>query len=85
MRKMDTLGDRIRAARLALGLRQNALADKLGWSNRELSAVEKSDRSVRADRLRQLAKALGVSADYLLGLDASKPTRRAPRKSPGKP
>ncbi len=81
---MESIGGRIKAARLALGWRQVELAKRLGWDNRELSALERNTRrNVGADRLKLLAQTLGVSADHLLGLDAPKPpkpTRRAPKR-----
>lgn len=83
---MEGIGARVKAARLALGWRQVALAEKLGWDNRELSALERSTRrNIGADRLRALAQTLGVTADHLLGLDETapaKPKRGRPGRKP---
>ena len=51
--------NRIRAARQALGLTQNELADKAGVSARTIHAVEKG-RQCRQTTKRQILNALGV-------------------------
>lgn len=74
---MQELGKRIVAAREQLGWSQRELVrvSRVGQNN--LSALEQGKKpSVRADTVVRLAEALGVSADFLLGLtDDSTPTR----------
>lgn len=63
---MSLLGDRIRERRLALGLKQDALATKAGISNGFLSDLENGKRSIGADKLLDIARVLGVSLDSLM-------------------
>ena len=58
--------------RRAAGLSQNALAAKLGTPQSNISFWEKGDKPPRGDVLPQLAAALGVSVDELLGHKAPK-------------
>ena len=60
----ETLGDRLRFARDSAGLNQLQLAEKSGVSQATISALEKR-RSVRSVYTSQLAKALGVSYEWL--------------------
>lgn len=64
----DTLGRRIKAARMQRGVKQAELARVLGISANAMVDIEKGRSYPRADRLRSIAQALSVSADYLLGL-----------------
>jgi transcriptional regulator with XRE-family HTH domain len=63
-------GDRVRAARVARGETQAVVVARLGggMTNAHLSQIELGHRGVQDRTLRALAVALGVSADYLLGL-----------------
>lgn len=62
-----TLGDRIRMHRARLRLSQTDLARKIGISLTSMSAIETGQTDPRASRIRAIADALDVSADYLLG------------------
>lgn len=66
-----TLGTRIRAARLALGLTQTELAAALGMPQSAVSGLETGrylgDSPALATLIR-VARALDVSADHLLGI-----------------
>ena len=86
---MDIVGERILVARRRQRLAQKDLAATIGMSQKHLSQVEtgvKHGLHLRAEAVIRLAKALGVSADYLLGLTAteydsqrhSRPTVPAP-------
>ena len=78
-----SVGDRVRARRKALCMTATALAKLLGVGSPRLARIELTKIEPRADVIRTLAKALKVSADYLLELD-DKPRRlRAakPKKS----
>ena len=61
---------RLTTTRRARGLRQYALAKQIGISTKHLCSLEtgKTDyRQLRVGILQDLADALGVSTDYLLG------------------
>ena len=69
-----TFGDRVRTHRKALGMRAIALAKRCSMSGARMARIELTAIQPRADIIRRLAKALNVSADYLLELD-DKPRR----------
>ena len=60
------MGKRIVECRKALGLTQEALAEKADVSAQFISYAESGNRSIRAENLMKLSAALHVSADYLL-------------------
>jgi transcriptional regulator with XRE-family HTH domain len=65
------LGDRIRRRRDELGLTQAQLAVATGLRQFHISRIESGDiKDVKGETLRRLARALRVSADFLLELDA---------------
>lgn len=61
-----TVGDRVRQRRNELGLKQEDLAQKAGISKSFLSDVENGKRSIGAETLLDLSRAMGVSLDYLM-------------------
>lgn len=61
-----TFGDRLAAAREALGLSQEALAQRLGVGLETLDAWEADAAEPRANRLQMLAGVLNVSVMWLL-------------------
>src|SRR5712664_1464092 len=63
---MAAVGERIKARRAELEWTQDQLAQKAGISKSFLSELENGKRSVSADNLLDLARALGVSLDYLM-------------------
>lgn len=65
---VETLGQRILLRRRVLGLSQAGLAAHVGCSPSVISNVERDKQDVFSKRLGKFATALGVSADYLLGL-----------------
>jgi transcriptional regulator with XRE-family HTH domain len=65
---MMNFGTKIRQRREQLGLSQQELARKLGMTQARISEIESGARPhVNLTNLRNLARALGVSADYLIG------------------
>ena len=62
----STLGARIRTRRQQLGWTQEQLSDRVGISKGFLSDLENGKRSVRAENLLDLSRALGVSIDQLM-------------------
>ena len=66
----QTLGDRLRAVRRRLGMSQEELATRSGVEQASIERVEQNKRRyLRSDDLARLVKALGVSADELLGTE----------------
>lgn len=70
---MSSIGERIKKRRLELGWTQDQLCTKAGISKGFLSDLENSKRSVSADNLLDIARALSLSLDYLMTGDASVP------------
>ena len=60
------MGLRIRRLRLAQGLTQEQLSEKLGLSVSFVGHMERGSRLASLETLMGLSDALGVSADYLL-------------------
>ena len=66
---MTTIGERVKMAREQCGIHQAELARRLACSVNALSMLENNAiTDPRASRIIGIAEALGVSADYLLGL-----------------
>ena len=63
------LGRRVKTARLLACLTQKELALRAGgFPYQVICLIEHGKQGVSAERVAQLASALGVSADWLLGL-----------------
>lgn len=78
------LGKRLAEQRKAAGITQVQLAEATGMSQRMISYYEKTEDHPLAKLLRHFSTALNVSADELLGLDASderKPVRKSRRSA----
>lgn len=60
---------RLRAARKSKGLTQAQAADLVGIRQQSYHLYESGKQDPKSEVLASLCKALGVSADYLLGLD----------------
>jgi transcriptional regulator with XRE-family HTH domain len=67
---MQSVGERVRGRRQELGWSQDVLAQKAGISKSFLSDLETGKRSVGADTLLDLGRALSVSLDYLMTSEA---------------
>src|SRR6476646_3223155 len=68
---MAGVGERIKKRRLDLEWTQDQLAQKAGSSKSFLSDLENGKRSVGAENLLDIARALGVSLDFLMTGEAS--------------
>lgn len=68
---MTGVGDRIRKRRLELNWTQDQLCQKAGISKGFLSDLENEKRSVSAENLLDIARALGRSLDFLMTGKAS--------------
>jgi transcriptional regulator with XRE-family HTH domain len=76
---MAGVGERIKARRLELEWTQDQLAQKAGISKSFLSDLENGKRSVGAENLLDIARALGVSIDFLMtGQVSEKPVTEVP-------
>lgn len=68
--KYSHVGEAIKARRVALGLTQEDLCDRLGWDKRRISDVSQIETGARAnltvDRLRAFARALDSSVSDLV-------------------
>jgi transcriptional regulator with XRE-family HTH domain len=63
---MKSFANKVKEAREIIGLSQGALADKVGVSQRSITAYETGTAKPRGVTARKLARALDVSLDYLL-------------------
>lgn len=63
-------GLRVRALRTALGISQEALAERAGVHRTYMSDVERGERNVGLDNVHAIAAALGVAPAKLFESDA---------------
>ena len=68
---MGIIAERITKARKELGLNQKELAKKANIAEPTLSRYENGYREPKAGTISQIAEALGISADYILGITDS--------------
>lgn len=71
--KSETLidiGNRIRSKREELGLSQEELKNKTGYSNRSMIArIERGDINITSSKIESIAKALDTTPAYIMGWD----------------
>lgn len=80
---METsLGKRIKALREALRISQEELSQRLEMDRASISLIENDKRSLKADELVLLSKALNISIDELLNLKTSTEVVLEKAKSP---
>ena len=65
--KEETLGQRIRAQRIRLGMTQEELAEALFVEKSMISYYENDKKEMRASGLAEMAKVLQTTPNYLLG------------------
>ena len=65
--RMTDTAARLKSARVAAGLTQKELAERIGVQQSHLSHVESGGRSLSMDTLRLAARVLGTSVAYLIG------------------
>ena len=63
------IGGRLREVRLFRGLSQKTLAERAGISQTQLSKIERNVSAPRYSTIYRLADALGVTPEWLLGLE----------------
>lgn len=70
MAQPSTLGERVLLTRRRLGMTQKRLAEMVGLNSHTIAQIERGRiQQLRSDAVVKLAKALGVTTDYLLGMD----------------
>ena len=74
MEDLPIFQERLLLARRRAGVSQGELAKRTGMYASDISKMERGRMLPTAPRLRRLAEALGVSADYLLGLQEESQT-----------
>ena len=67
--KEETLGQRIRAQRIRLGMTQEELAERLYVKKSTISYYETDKKEMRVSCLAEIARALYTTPDYLLGFE----------------
>lgn len=68
---MTTLGQRIKSRRLELGLTQEELAKKLGYSHKSsIGKIENGNNDITQSKVVEFAHALDTNVAYLMGWDA---------------
>lgn len=60
--------ERLAARRTALGLSQEELGSIVGISQKQISKYENGDSDAKGENLAALARSLGTTTDWLLGL-----------------
>ena len=68
----ETMGDRIRGARVRKRLKQAELARLVGISTNAMNAIELGSVDPRVSRVLKIAQVLDVSVDYLLDHTATR-------------
>ena len=75
----DTIAGRIKARRDALGITQQELALRSGIAQGVISRVESGQFTPGSEMLKQFARGLAISSDWLLGLREPSAITRARR------
>ena len=65
------IGQKIRARRMVLAMRQSALGNALGLTFQEVQKYEKGTNRVGGSRMQQISNALGVEPAYFFEARAS--------------
>jgi len=73
-----SLGKQIKKARIDKDMSQRELARQAGLRQAHLSLIENDKHDPAATLVRRLARALGCSADYLLGLEVDEEDEEHP-------
>ena len=69
-----TIGEKIKQARIAKGLTQEELAEKLGYKSRSsVNKIETGGRDIPRSQIKKIADVLDVSPVSLLGFEDEKP------------
>ena len=72
------MNNRIKECRKAAGMSQKYVSMTLGLAGPSISNWESGKTKPTNENLVRLASLFGVTVDYLLGIDSTKPTEKAP-------
>lgn len=75
-----TFGERLREARLAKGLTQSELGEKIGVAKSTLAGYEKGSREPDLQKIRLLLETLDIDANELFGVEKDLPAGRSPEE-----
>jgi transcriptional regulator with XRE-family HTH domain len=78
-RRAMTIGERIKNRRIELGMSQEELAKKIGYSSRSsINKIELDVQQLRQSKIMDIAKALNTTTAYIMGWDEPKPAKEEP-------
>lgn len=77
---MDIFVERLRQAMFLTGMRQKDLCERTGFSDSQMSNWHKGRYRPNAEAMAKIAKALGVTVDYLLGKEEISPAKLAEKR-----
>ena len=69
---IKVFGDNLRKYRTAMGISQEAFADKCGMHRTYISAIEREKRSIALDNVQKIANALEIETYLLFIAEAEK-------------
>lgn len=67
MEEFYTIGQKIKAARRAIGYTQKDLAQKTGYTESGISRIEKGEIDIGVSKVKTFADVLRVPVDYIVG------------------
>ncbi len=69
-----TIGERIKRRRMELGMSQETLAKKIGYSSRSsINKIELDVQQLRQSKIKDIATALNTTTSYIMGWDEKEP------------
>jgi transcriptional regulator with XRE-family HTH domain len=78
-RRAMTIGERIKNRRIELGMSQEELAKKIGYSSRSsINKIELDVQQLRQSKIMDIAKALNTTTAYIMGWDEPEPAKEEP-------
>jgi ribosome-binding protein aMBF1 (putative translation factor) len=77
---LQDVGKRIQAARAQHDWNQSDLARAVGRARQHLSLIERGEKMLTVPLLLEIAQVLGVSTDYLLGMEDLEDARRRSKR-----
>lgn len=73
------IGEKIKKRRLELGMSQQELADKTGYSARSaINKIESGERDVKRSKVEVFASALKTTPEYLMGWEENSDDKPSP-------
>ncbi len=65
-RTLEKFGNKVREERLKQGFTQESLAAKTGVHRTYIGMIERAEKNITLENIEKIARALGVSIDYLM-------------------